>query len=140
MRHDLPRKKEDVLTRARKTLGWKGTDDEIIKNLTKPDKTVPKDYYPGVFCDLKGTLFSDRGELNENLLEKLYKESRPVTLWTDDLGYGTDMLKNYNIDFPLLPKNIFYGSTIEEAYDDLPKEKFEKMNIKVKTYHQVCFS
>ncbi len=110
----------------------KNADDETIllflKETSADREEVKKDvYFPGVFCDVEGTLFNDR-ILNKSVLSFLQikvSEGLEVTLWTDgDLAEIKNLLDATDIHFPLCAKRDFAGAYVKIAIDDLDQNAF----------------
>jgi hypothetical protein len=133
-------RRENILKVARERLGWEGSDSDIEQKIIAyaPSTVVEPAYFPGVFCDVEGTILKE-GKLDDLLVKELASMSAatPVTLWT-----GAD-LKDYsylvsNLGYPLLSKHWFRGSTVEQAIDDDPKELFEaNYGITAKDYRKL---
>jgi len=133
-------RRENILKQAREKLGWDGSDGDIEQRIISyaPSATVAPSYFPGVFCDVEGTVLK-QGCIDEMLYHelKIMSFAAPVTLWT-----GAD-IKDYSylvskLGYPLLSKHWFRGSTVEQAIDDDPKELFEaNYGITAKDYRKV---
>lgn len=132
---------EEGLKLAEKEYGFTGTIEEVREQLQKiQGKDVGKVYaivgdemLPGIFCDVEGTLISnDKKVTNEDILNLLVlfeeQEKKPVTLWTGgDIRELEKFLYLRGLwRFPVVSKEIFRGCRVEMAYDDLPREEFEK--------------
>ena len=95
---------------------------------------------PGAYFDIEGTLFQD-GKLNPQMVEIVKEKAKtvPVTIWTGgDPKEYRQQIRQAGIYAKILPKQIFYGATVKEAYDDLSAEKLmEEYGIKVENFHQV---
>lgn len=139
--HHIPLR-EDVLRKAREELGMSGDNEEIKEKLFAyvPEQKIKPQFFPGVFCDVEGTLISE-GELNDGLVKELtsYSKEKSVNIWTgSDLKYIGSLLMNYNLEYPLLSKDWFRGCEVELAIDDLERKEFEKMyEIKAKKFRKV---
>lgn len=84
--------------------------------------------FPGVFCDIEGTLFFV-DKIKNNVLEMLkkYSETKPVTLWTGgDTGEIKKKLVASGVVYPLVSKYAFEGCKVEIAIDDLAEDEFKK--------------
>ncbi len=112
--------------------GIVGTDEEVFQAIldfrhsTGSQKFSGK-YFPGIFCDLEGTLFIN-GSLNTKLLDKLKELSKvkPITLWTSgDIEVYQEKLFSNGIFWKLVSKLDFHGAEVEIAYDDLSYEQFQ---------------
>ena len=132
------------INKARK-VGVTGNDEEVFQKIlyfqrdSKDAKFVGK-YFPGIFCDLEGTLLLG-DELNSKLLEKLKKLSltKPITLWTagDTEEYQKKLISK-GILWKLVSKNDFFGAEVEIVYDDLSFEDFySKFKIRVREFNQI---
>lgn len=97
--HDFSHKdlRPKVLEKSKKKFGFEGSEDEIENQLRSAqeeegDLTEAEGWkgktFPGIFCDIEGTLFFDNKIKNEVLeMLKNFAELKPVTLWTGgDLG------------------------------------------------------
>jgi hypothetical protein len=148
IRHgDLSKNDERVIEAIKKArkIGVIGTDEEVLKTIldfkrdSKDAKFVGK-YFPGVFCDLEGTLLIDDG-VNLELLRKLEELSltKPITLWTaGDIEEYQKKLISKGILWKLVSKTDFFGAEVEIAYDDLSYKEFNsKFGIKVRNFNQV---
>lgn len=137
---------ETVIQTARKALGWTGTDDEISKKIMdyqpEPSSTVKQGYFPGVFCDVDGTLLHG-SKLNRTLVEKLHEYSieKPVNIWTGgNAQEAAKRLEEHGVLFPVLSKDQFKGSEVEIVFDDFPQNRFEKdYGITAREFNQVRF-
>lgn len=128
-----------ALEKAKKEFGFEGSEDEIENQLrlaqerqaylTEAEGWKGKTF-PGVFCDVEGTLFFEN-EIKNEVLEMLkkYSETKPVTLWSgDDLWKIKKKLVANGIVYPLISKYTFNnGCKVEIVVDDLPQEYFEKI-------------
>jgi len=125
-----------VLEKAKAKFGLTGHVEEVKGKLeerrNKGGDSLAKVWegktFPGVFCDIGGTLFVDK-KLNEEVLEKLknFAEVKPVTLWTGgDLEEIKKKLVAMGVKYPLVSKDAFEGCEVEIAIDDLAKDVFEK--------------
>ena len=128
-----------VLEKAKAEFGveWKEEDGEDgfrkkMEAIKSSPITMVKEWedktFPGVFCDIEGTLFVDK-KLNEEVLEKLknFAEVKPVTLWTGgDLEEIKKKLVANGVKYPLVSKYAFEGCKVELVMDDFAKEEFEK--------------
>lgn len=93
----------------------------------------------GVFIDIEGTLVQGN-ELNKDLVAKMreMEPTKPVTIWTDGNIDSYNWLRNKGIMNPILPKQIFRGAVVAEAFDDLVQGEFEKQTgIKAEIFHNV---
>lgn len=128
-----------------KKIGATGTDEEIalqIKNFKRQPKNsmfVGK-YFPGIFCDIEGTLIVD-GKVNISMLSTLQDRalSKPITLWTGgDTKEIQKILLENNITWKLVSKTDFAGAEVEIAYDDEEFWVFAKnYGIKVREFIQL---
>lgn len=126
-------------------IGVTGTDEEVFKTILdfeyKPqDPKLIGKFFPGVFCDLEGTLFVN-GEVNAKLLERLKElsKTKPITLWTagDIEEYRKKLISN-GIVWKLVSKRDFFGAEVEFALDDLSYEIFQaEYGIKVGKFEQI---
>ena len=128
-----------VLEKAKAEFGveWKEEDGEDefrkkIKTIKSSPITRVKERkgktFPGVFCDVEGTLFVEK-KLKKEVLEKLknFAEVKPVTLWTGgDLEEIKKKLVANGVKYPLVSKYAFEGCEVEIVIDDFAKEEFEK--------------
>lgn len=142
IRHGFAARREEGLKRAREELGWSGTDEEIEKRLMEyePKNIVEPQSFPGVFCDIEGTLMKDE-KLNNNLVKELreYSKDKPVNVWTGaNLEEVVPFLWNNRIEYPLLSKDWFKGSEAELVIDDMDAAEFEQMfGIKARQFIRV---
>jgi hypothetical protein len=126
-------------------LGLSGSDEEIINQIIN-FKHQPKNsifagkFFPGVFCDLEGTLLKD-GIVDRVILEFLrnFSEKKPITLWT---GGKVEELKKIlisnHIPWKLISKYDLTGAEVEIAYDDEDFSVFfEKYAIKVRNFNKI---
>lgn len=138
-----------VLEKAKKEFGFTGMEDEVGRQLRLAqggeadlaevgkwkDKT-----FPGVFCDIEGTLFF-QGKIKNEVLEMLkkYASSKPVTLWTGgELEEIKKKLIANKIVYPLVSKYSFKGCKVDVVVDDLPQGHFEeRYKIYSRVYIQV---
>src|SRR3989344_5377243 len=87
IKHDYNHNPQRNIERARKELGLTGSNGEIVKFLEVGNPSdMPVENagrLPGVFCDIEGTLWKDKG-INLFVLEQLieYSKEKPVTIWT----------------------------------------------------------
>ncbi len=124
--HDIDRHRDRVLTEARNYFCWNGNDEDVEAKLRsyKPSQTAAEGVsFPGVFCDIEGTLIRD-DKKNEALLSELgaYTSNKPVNLWT---GSDVKRFGNLDVPYPVLSKHDYRGAKVELAIDDLPLEEFE---------------
>ena len=128
-----------------RALGLSGSDEEIINQIIN-FKRQPKNsifagkFFPGVFCDLEGTLLNENvvDNIMLELLRNLSKE-KPITLWT---GGKVEELKKIlirnHIPWKLISKYDLAGAEVEIAYDDEDFSVFfEKYAIKVQNFNKV---
>lgn len=128
-----------------RAIGLSGSDEEIILQI-KNFKHKPKNsifagrFFPGVFCDIEGTLFKN-GEINVAMLEKLKELSahKPITLWTGgNLEEIKKTLALNGITWKLIPKDDLTGAEVEIAFDDEDFSVFfEKYGVKVKNFNKI---
>lgn len=137
--HDFSNKdlRPKVLEKAKKEFGFTGSEDEVEKQLRfvqggTADLAEVKEWkdktFPGVFCDIEGTLFFDN-KVKNGVLEMLkkYSETKTVTLWSGgDLEEIKKKLVANGIVYPLVSKYAFKGCKVEIVMEDLPKVDFEK--------------
>lgn len=127
----------NVLERAKKEFGFEGSEDEVENQLRfaqggEADLTGTEGWkgktFPGVFCDIEGTLFFDNKIKNEVLeMLKNFAELKPVTLWTGgDLEEIKKKLVANGVVYPLVSKYAFKGCKVEVVIDDLPQGYFEE--------------
>ena len=140
-----------VLEKAKKEFGFVGSEEDVKNRLEAirekggdqegglAEKWKDK-IFPGVFCDIEGTLFVD-SKVNDKVLEMLkrHSETKPVTLWSGGaLGEIKKKLLADEIIYPLVSKYAFRGCDVEVVIDDLPKDEFmEKYGILSCEYVQV---
>lgn len=122
---------------ARLKLGFIGTDDEVVDQIiTENNKQVREvklagQNFPGIFCDVQGTLLlSDDKTLNlpvYNWLKEQEKLGFTITIWTggdtDKMAtslYSTDEFLDDQIQWPVVGKSAFAGASVEIAIDDQP--------------------
>lgn len=127
-------------------LGVVGTDQEIIeviknfKHESLRSYSFSERYFPGVFCDIEGTLIVDQ-EINQSMLKTLKEMGRtkPITLWTGgDVEKLEKKLLENKIFWKLVSKNNFAGAEVEIAFDDEEKSEFkQKYNIKVRDFRKI---
>jgi len=128
-----------------RALGLSGSDEEIaeqIKNFEHKAKNsiFAGKFFPGVFCDLEGTLLN--GDIvNNTILELLrnFSKEKPITLWT---GGKVEELKKIlisnGIPWKLISKYDLAGAEVEIAYDDEDFSVFfEKYAIKVQNFNKI---
>jgi hypothetical protein len=133
-----------AVSEARK-LGLSGSDEEIINQIIN-FKRQPKNsifagkFFPGVFCDLEGTLLKD-GIVDNIMLELLrnFSKEKPITLWTGgDVQELKKILIRNNITWKLVSKYDLAGAEVEMAYDNEDFSVFfEKYAIKVRNFNKV---
>lgn len=150
LKHDLPHvlsgrmDKEGWMDKAKRIFGDIPFEELTVKVRETEGKYLPALFegrdLPGLFADVEGTIIQG-GQINTGLLDELKKRSgeKPVTVWTDgDIEQYQRVLREEGILWKILPKQIFRGATVEEAYDDLSQEDFEtRHNIKTELYHNV---
>lgn len=137
--HDFSHKdlRPKVLEKAKKEFGFEGSEDEIANQLRfaqgeAADLAEVEEWkgktFPGVFCDIEGTLFFDTKIKNEVLeMLKKYSETKPVTLWSGgDLEETKEKLIANGVVYPLVSKYAFKGCRVEIVIDDLPQAGFEE--------------
>lgn len=126
-RRENPENRKCAATEARKAFGFIGTDDEVIEQLLKSPGATDIDqhgkYFPGVFCDIEGTLI--RGGLIDvtvrRWLDAQEELGEIINLWTGaKISDYTKTLLEAGIVWPLLPKSAFAGAEVETAMDDDP--------------------
>lgn len=137
--HDFSHKnlRSKVLEKAKKEFGFEGSEYEVenqlrfaqggLADLAEAEGWKGKTF-PGVFCDIEGTLFFENKIKNEvfDMLKK-YAETKPVTLWSGgDLREIKKKLVANGVVYPLVSKDQFKGCTVEVAIDDLPQGYFEE--------------
>ena len=63
----------------------------------------------------------------------------PVNLWTDgDIKKLAPIIRNAGIYSNIVPKSLFTGATVEEAYDDLEQSEFSsRFTITVEQYNKL---
>ncbi|GEM_PF-5852755 len=120
-------KRPEVLKKAREECNWQGTDEEIeqrILNYESKTKVQPS-YFPGVFCDIEGTLLKNE-KRNEGLIEELKERAKltSVTIWTG--GELENFYSLLQLGYPIVSKHWFKGSEVESIIDDEEKEDFER--------------
>lgn len=136
-----------ILKRARHEIGMTGPDETIIANILdrseKPAEGMfPGQSFPGVFCDIEGTILLDGNQINHPLVDRLHdfeKEGQPVTLWT---GGDVEELANRMIlaelPWKVIPKQILAGSTVWTVFDDESYGDFvDKYNIQCEDFHRL---
>ena len=134
----------NAVSKAREA-GAIGSDEEVAEQI-KNFKHQPKSsifagkFFPGVFCDVEGTLIKD-GEINIEMLTKLKELSRtkPITLWTggnvEELG---KILAKNSIKWKLISKRDLTGAEVETSYDDEDFYVFfEKYGVKVQNFNKI---
>lgn len=133
-----------AVAEARSKLNLAGSDEEIASQIRYfkhkgGDALFAGKFFPGVFCDIEGTLLIN-GEVNSRMLEKLqeFSETKPITLWTGNT-VGIDeirkILVSKGIHWKLVPKIEFRGAEVEMAFDDEEFDLFfEKYGIKVREF------
>lgn len=150
LKHDLEhvisgrRDREEWLDKARRIFGDLPFEELTIKVKETEGKYLPALFegrdLSGVFADIEGTIIQG-GQINTALLGELSRRSqeKPITIWTDgDIEQYQRVLREQGILWKILPKQIFRGATVEEAYDDLNQEDFEaKYHIKAELYHNM---
>jgi hypothetical protein len=136
-----------AVAEVRERLNLTGTDEEIaakIENFRRDNdgSSFAGKFFPGVFCDIEGTLLVD-GEVDNEMLERLQylSKTKPITLWTgavlDMQNIQKKLLKN-GITWKLVSKVSFNGAEVEMAYDDEEFDTFfDKYKVKVRTFLQV---
>ena len=138
-----------VMEKAKREFGFTGSEDEIEKQLRlaqggEADLAEIKGWkgktFPGVFCDIEGTLFFE-DKIKDKVLEMLkkYADTKPVTLWSGgDLEEIKKKLVANGIVYPLVSKGTFKGCSVEIVIDDLPQDYFqEKYKIYSREYIQI---
>lgn len=134
-----------TMEKAKKEFGFVGSKEEVKNHLEAIRKgELAKKWkdkiFPGVFCDIEGTLFVD-SKVNDKILEMLkkYSENKPVTLWSGgDLGEIKKKLVANRIVYPLVSKYLFKGCDVEIIIDDLSQGEFtEKYGILSREYVQI---
>lgn len=145
LNHNFKYNQEEVAEKARNELGWEGTTREIGEKLREAAEELRKKerpmedfvasesegYYPGVFCDVEGTLLDPETDcLNMELLKKLERISKekPVTIWTGgDFEEITKELVGRGINKIVISKNWLTGSKVETVIDDMNESDFEEV-------------
>ncbi|MBI4164020.1 MAG: hypothetical protein HY512_04100 [Candidatus Aenigmarchaeota archaeon] len=142
--HNFNGNPEAALERARKELGYRGSDDEVVDFLKNyRNQSVGTDNGPlsGVFCDVEGTLIKDgelRGEIVRQLID--YSREHPITLWTggDRAELSRKVLPmleefckgqktNLHMRTPIMSKYSFGGYSPDIVLDDMEQEEFVSM-------------
>jgi hypothetical protein len=149
LRHDLyhvragNRDQQEWSERARKVFGGLPYEElaVMVESGQLPQgSSFEGRYLEGIFCDVEGTLIKN-GQINQNLVAELQAKSqeKPVTIWTGgDVKEAGRVLRPAGVTWKILPKSEFAGARINEAYDDLNQDVFEKTyDIEVLNYHQV---
>lgn len=135
----------DRSIRDARAIGLTGSDNEIIEQI-RNFEIKPKNsyfagkYFPGIFCDIEGTLLLEN-EVNTEMLSKLLIASseKPITLWTGgDVKTLDKTLAKCGVNWKVVSKRDFAGATVEIAYDDEEYEVFlKKYGIEVNDFHKV---
>lgn len=121
-----------------------GSDEEILEKImsfeySKLAGKFSGKYFPGVFCDLEGTLFLSE-QINQQLLEelKVLAKTKPITLWTaGNIEHYQEKLLANGIFWKLVSKQDFVGAEVEIAFDDYSYERFQsEFGIKVRNFNQ----
>ena len=123
LRHDYRANKEGVIKAARDILGWDGSDEEIKRMLLldhNTDISLNNQHFPGVFCDIDGTLMMYNGEVNKDVLQLLEKYDEEKLGKLIDLNSGTEGLQSMREE---LADSI---SLLKRS--DAPEEKKELMS------------
>lgn len=139
----------NVLEKVKKEFGFIGDKEEVksfLEGVSRDEQTggLAKEWenktFPGVFCDIEGTLFFEN-KIKKEVLDMLkkYAGTRPVTLWTGgDLEETKKKLVANGIFYPLISKYPFKGCKVEVVIDDLSRGHFEeKYKICSREYIQV---
>jgi len=126
-------------------IGLTGTDEEIIDKIInfqhQPKNSVlAGKYFPGIFCDVEGTLLKDNivNQTTYDLLKNL-SEKKPITLWTGgDIENLGKILAQNGITWKLVSKYDLTGAEVETAYDDEDYYIFfEKYGVKVQNFNKI---
>ncbi len=132
----------EAINKARQA-GFSGDDREILERIMNftHDRSEAKfagKYFPGIFCDLEGTLLTGN-EVNLQLLNELNRlsETKPITLWTSgDLKDYQKKLISKGIFWKLVSKYDFSSAEVEIAFDDIPYPKFQReFGIRVRNFN-----
>lgn len=135
----------NAISKAR-TIGVSGSDEEVtlqIKNFKYQSKSsiFAGRFFPGVFCDVEGTLFFKDGQVNTEMLSKLKElsKTKPITLWTGgDIKELDKILAKNGINWKLISKRDLTGAEVETSYDDEEFPVFfEKYGVKVRNFNKV---
>lgn len=116
-----------VLDRAR-AAGLNGTDDElrmaVASATVTPELICRGQRFPGLFCDVEGTLLRADGSLNRRVLtyvQAAIAAGRSVTVWTGgNAAHYTNRLRGTGVMVPVVSKELFAGAQVEEVIDDRP--------------------
>jgi len=136
LKHDLyhantPSALLQWLDRARLE-GVSGEDGVIIQMIKswRPELQNPFHgrVFPGLFCDIQGTLLDHRGVLNKKLSDYLREKSKemPITLWTGGNAEEFRRKLSKQVPWKVTSKYYFHGATVELAIDDCSKEILER--------------
>lgn len=128
---------------AARAAGFQGTDQEILEiikdfNCVYHPGRFAGHSFPGVFCDLEGTLLLG-SKVNLSLLEELKRLSlvKPITLWTaGDVDEYRRKLIAKGIFWKIVSKRDFIGAEVEIAFDDC-RDLNKEFGITAKTFNPV---
>lgn len=136
LKHDLahantPDSLVQWLDRARAS-GLSGGDSTVIETVKswKAHSACPFHgrSFPGIFCDVAGTLLNTRGDLNKRLAEylRVQSEYKSITLWTGgDVESARKKLSSL-VPWKVTSKLYFESATVEIAIDDTTEETLKK--------------
>lgn len=153
----VPETRSSRVSDARRNLGLKGTDEEVIEELKRLRNNGARLVYsgiiPGMFVDVEGTLMSKSERINDSVLERMidYSRTGPVTIWTGgNLKDIQELIGPLFTDAcikkgsrlytrtPIFNKNHFRGCTVELVLDNEEEETFFKgYEIKTQKYVKV---
>lgn len=153
LRHDFPNvrgnsdKYQDWLQKA-KDLGFSGdTTEELIDQVLfwHPDEAgaFQGKFLEGIFVDAFETLFSSSWKLDPVIMLSALRFSREnkkkvFVISDSEKEVVQEILKKYNLDWPLLSKYELRGSTLEFVIDNSSQDVFEQIyDIKAQSFMSV---
>lgn len=115
-----------------RTSGLSGGDSQVIEAVKswKASTVAPfrGQRFPGIFCDVAGTLLDSKGGLNARLVGYLRAQSeyKPVTLWTGGDVESARKKLSQLVPWKVTSKQYFEGATVEIAIDDTAEDTLKK--------------
>jgi len=144
--HDMLQRPEESVREVNKiymTNFDPNTDQNKAKEFLKNYKRECSEFFvdkelPGVFCEIAGVLIHKSGKINKRVFSALkkYDHGKFITLWTGgDIDRYRKELPERGINWKILPKLLFTGTTVEIAIDDtIPDDLLKQYGIKIKNF------